>query len=146
MIFVAGAIILLLAMCGFSAIPFAYLFSYKKTVSGGFASFMTISMLVGVVGTVAVVVMELSGDDYYVKLGSKIKYFGLLVPQFGLTYSGVKFARKAVWNNNWDLKDAVQKKIVCRTGPNPCCGKKFKYNYVIYYGNMLYNVFIKGVD
>lgn len=121
--FFSGTISALLAVCGFAAIPYVYMFSYKKTVSGGFTFFMLSSLVIGAFGSVALVAMEMSDD--YKDLVGRLRPAAMLVPPFSLTYNGVAFARKAVANYNWGAMDEAYRLAVCRTDPNPCCGKSW---------------------
>lgn len=116
-----GALLVILVAYGISIIPYAYLFSYKKTAAAAFASFLIGSMFLSVVLTIIVLILEWSIDEYYINLGKNIKYALLLFPQFGLTYTSVQFSMKAVWNHNWDIKPEEHKQAKCRFDYNPCC-------------------------
>jgi ATP-binding cassette subfamily A (ABC1) protein 3 len=105
------------------SLPLVYIFSYRKTLSGGFTSFLMYGIFIGLTPTIAINVMEFSYDDYYVKLASVLKHCLLpFFPQFGLSYICVKFSRKYVENFNWKYMDPNKQKHICETDPNPCCG------------------------
>lgn len=112
---------MLLSVCGFSAIPYVYLFSYKKTVSGGFALFLLSSLVVGAFGCVALLAVE--ALENYKTAMKFVKPAAMLVPPCSLTYNGVAFARKAVSNYNWKTMDEAHTQAKCMMEPNPCCGK-----------------------
>lgn len=117
---------LILAVCGFAAIPYVYLFSYKQTVSGGFALFLLSSQLIGTFGTVVIVILD--ATDEYAPLAKKLMPIAMLIPPFSVTFNGVTFARKAVSNFNWANTDEGRKNTMCMIDPNPCCSKKHNYN------------------
>lgn len=110
---------------GIAAIPYTYLFSYKKSLAGAFALYLISGLFLGVVLTVIVFVLLLSGDQYYVDVGEKLKYVFLLIPQFGLSYTLVTFTRKVISNYNWDILTESEKNRKCYFHPNPCCTGMF---------------------
>ncbi|XP_068901248.1 phospholipid-transporting ATPase ABCA3-like isoform X1 [Tenebrio molitor] len=120
------------------SLPLVYIFSYRKTLSSGFTSFLMYGMFIGLTPTIIIYMMEFSNDDYYVKFASFLKH-GLLpvFPQFGLSYICVKFSRKYVENFNWEYMDPNKRKHICETDPNPCCGGPSAQceNYKDYFSN-----------
>ncbi|KAF5274074.1 hypothetical protein FQR65_LT04472 [Abscondita terminalis] len=124
-----GALLAILMAYGLSVIPFSYLFSYKKTAAGGFASFLMSCLFVSVIMTVVILIMEFSGDDHYKKVSENLRYICLLFPQFGLAYSSLQFSRKAVWNYNWNNKSPEQRNSKCVFDYNPCCETNFIHRF-----------------
>lgn len=136
---------LILLCYGIASIPYSYLFSFKKSVAGGFAALLISGMFIGIILTVIVNALELSGTAYYEKLGADLKYVFLFLPQFGLTYTLVRFSRKAVQNYNWDIMTTEEKQRKCYFDMIPCCGGKYfltkNYNFcaVCYDCTVYYN-------
>lgn len=116
-----GALLAILVTYGLCIIPFSYLFSYKKTAAGGFASFLMSSLFVSIVMTIVILILQNSGDEHYEKVSETLKTFFLLFPQFALAYTSLKFSQKAVWNYNWKIKSPEQRNSKCHFDKNPCC-------------------------
>ncbi|XP_060517032.1 ATP-binding cassette sub-family A member 2-like isoform X2 [Cylas formicarius] len=116
------ALFLLLVLYGASGIPFAYLFSRKKSSSGAFAVFIISGLILGVTLTMIVIVLNESGDEHYMRMGRVFEaIFLTFSPQFVITYFGVAYSRKAI--NNYNLAHMPREKLnaVCFNDPNPCC-------------------------
>ncbi|KAK5648970.1 hypothetical protein RI129_003862 [Pyrocoelia pectoralis] len=111
----------ILTAYGFSVIPFAYLFSYKKTAAGAFATFLISNLFTSVIMTAVVMFLQLTSDTYR-EIAAQLKYVLFLFPQFGLTFNCVQFSKKAVRNFNWKIKSQEQKRTLCQISHNPCCG------------------------
>lgn len=108
-------------MYGIAGIPCTYLFCRKQTASGAFAVLVTVGMFLGIIVTLVVGVMLDSGMVYYENLGRILKILAyLFLPQVGLSYLLVAFARKAVKNYNME---ALPKQMMsqCSFDHNPCC-------------------------
>lgn len=112
------------ALC---ALPFTYLFSYKKTIAGAFSTMLMLGLFVGIILLVIVYVMLNSGDAYYVGLGKELKFWFLFLPQFGLALCSLQFSRKVVKNYNWHMMDDKEKPQYCMFDWNPCCDGKVIY-------------------
>ncbi|KAF5283869.1 hypothetical protein FQA39_LY04689 [Lamprigera yunnana] len=111
----------LLFAFGCSAIPCAYLFSYKKTGPGGFSAFILTSLLLSFVFILVQVILETMNEDYYRRLAEFTAVLASLFPYFGLAGSAVKFSGKAVMNYNWKIQSPEQKTVQCQVDYNPCC-------------------------
>ncbi|XP_018325058.1 retinal-specific ATP-binding cassette transporter [Agrilus planipennis] len=119
------ALVAIMAAYGVSGIPFSYLFSYKKSAASAFVAFIISSLFLGTILTVIVLVLELSGAAYYERIGEVLRYIFPVLPQFGMTYTSVRFAIKAVSNYNWMLKSDDDKKRKCYFDHNPCCDGEY---------------------
>lgn len=79
--------------------------------------------MMGTLQTTIVIALEETKDDFWNSLVDALKIiFACLSPQFGVTYWGVKFARKAVDNYNINAMGNIKTHSMCMTdNPNPCC-------------------------
>ncbi|CAH1119745.1 unnamed protein product [Phaedon cochleariae] len=112
---------LILFVYGLCGIPYSYLFSRKGSSSGAFALFIILGIFLGVIITLIVGVLLESQDDYYIRIGTYLKYLGsFFIPQVGLSMSLVEFCRRAVDNFNLQI---VPKKLssICSYASHPCC-------------------------
>lgn len=113
------------------AIPgilYCYLFSYKNTSAGAFTAFLMVSIFIGMMVTLVVQALILSGDAYYADLGQKFRYVLLFLPPFGVSYSTLNFARKAAKNYQFSVMSDSERRITCRFDYNPCChGREFYF-------------------
>lgn len=129
-------------MYGLSGIPFAYIFSRKRSASGAFASFIILGLFLGIILCLIIGVLIESGDPYYKYIGESLKIWAILfIPQVGLTYSGAEFSRKVV--DNYNMAAAPQKmQSLCYYNPNPCCNGKSNLILINWPGNQLTMEFI----
>nr|XP_015839741.1 PREDICTED: uncharacterized protein LOC655486 isoform X4 [Tribolium castaneum] len=105
-----------------TSLPFCYLFSFKKTMATGLTSFFVTGIFTGLTCTLVIVAMELSKDDFYIRLAKNLTHvFATFFPQFSLGYICTKFTTKFVENFNWKYMNPNKKKHICRLTPNPCC-------------------------
>lgn len=136
----SGALLLILVLYGLAGIPFSYLFGRKKSFSSGYAFFIILGIMLGVLLTSIVFALEESGDPYYVQIGNDLRtLFILICPQFGLTYCGVAFSQKVISNYNFAHMNTqrlvatcgVVKPNVCCLGPSPECDAYKSYLNVL---------------
>lgn len=105
--------------------PFAYLFSRKKSAPSGFAALITTGIFSGIIPTIAILVMLSSGMEYYENLGEVFKVVCLILsPQFGLTLTSVEFSKRAVHKFNWNVASAEDKHLMCLRKASVCCSGK----------------------
>ncbi|XP_044266047.1 phospholipid-transporting ATPase ABCA1-like [Tribolium madens] len=105
-----------------SSLPFTYLLSHKKTVTGGFSLLLTLGIFTSVTPTIVIIAMEFSNDDYYINIAKSLKHvFIVFFPQFTLSYICTKFTKKFVANFNWEYMNPSKREHICKQEPNPCC-------------------------
>ncbi|XP_050500171.1 phospholipid-transporting ATPase ABCA3 isoform X2 [Diabrotica virgifera virgifera] len=106
---------------GIAGIPFAYIFSRKKTASGAFALFVIMGMFLGIILTLTIAVLLESQDEYYVNIGNKIKYVCFfLLPQVSLSDALVSFIRRTV--NIYNFKISPQRlRVMCNQMESHAC-------------------------
>lgn len=102
-------------------ILYCYLFSYKSSSAGAFTAFLMVSLFTGMMVTLVVQGLILSGDAYYTNLGQNLRYVLLILPPFGVSYSILNFARKASKNYQFGVMSDSERVITCRFDSNPCC-------------------------
>lgn len=110
------------------AIPgilYCYLFSYKNSSAGAFTAFLMVSLFTGMMVTLVVQALILSGDAYYENLGQNLRHILLLLPPFGVSYTVLNFARKAAKNYQFGAMSDNEKIVTCRFDYNPCCDGMF---------------------
>lgn len=116
------ALILICVTYVFTSLPFTYLLSYKKTITGGFSLLLTTGIFIGLTPTIVIIAMEFSNDNYYINIAKHLKHiFIIFSPQFTLTYICTKFTKKFVENFNWEYMNPNKREHICRQEPNPCC-------------------------
>lgn len=107
-------------------ILYCYLFSYKTSSAGAFTAFLMVSLFTGMMVTLVVQALILSGDAYYTNLGQNLKWLLLILPPFGVSYSILNFSRKAAKNYQFGAMSDNERTLACRFDYNPCCdGRKF---------------------
>ncbi|KAJ3650279.1 hypothetical protein Zmor_021977 [Zophobas morio] len=107
------------------ALPFTYLFSFRKTVTGGFALLLMLGIFFGIVPSIIIVAMEFSQQEYYINIAKCLTPMLVAIsPQFAMSYINVKFAKKYVENFNWKYMDPRKRSHICNTDPNPCCSEE----------------------
>ncbi|XP_048517910.1 ATP-binding cassette sub-family A member 2 isoform X1 [Dendroctonus ponderosae] len=118
-----GVLLMILVLYGLAGIPFSYLFGRKKSFSSGYAFFIILGIMLGVLLTSIVFALEESGDTYYVQIGNDLRtIFMLICPQFGLTYSGVAFSQKVISNYNFEHMNTQRLVATCGAlNSNACC-------------------------
>ena len=96
---------------------------YLKTAETGYTRFLLVNIFVAPTIAGTILMMELSQNEYYVKLSESICNWLSFYPQFVLTYMSSKYAQVMVNNYNWDLKTDAERRHICEYDWNPCCGK-----------------------
>ena len=105
-----------------TALPFTYLFSFRKTATGAFALLLMLGMFFGIVPSSIIAAVEFWKQDSYIKIANCLKPVVIATnPQFALSYINFKFAKKYVENFNWKYMDPNKRNHICNTNPNPCC-------------------------
>ncbi|KAJ3652605.1 hypothetical protein Zmor_018556 [Zophobas morio] len=105
-----------------AALPFTYLFSFRKTTTGAFALLLMLGMFFGIVPSLITAAVEYWKQEYYIKIANCLKPVLIAInPQFALSYISFKFAKKYVENFNWKYMDPNKRDYICNTNPNPCC-------------------------
>ena len=108
------------------ALPFTYLFSFRKTITGGFALFLMLGIFFGIVPSLIIAAMEFSHQEYYIKIAKCLTPMLVAIsPQFAMSYINVKFAKKYIDNFNWKYMDPKKRSHNCNINPNPCCNGRF---------------------
>ncbi|KAL1501623.1 hypothetical protein ABEB36_006920 [Hypothenemus hampei] len=134
-----GTLYLLLVLYGIAGIPFSYLFAKRKSFSSGYALFVILGIMLGVLLSVVVFALEESGDAFYMHKAYILRWiFATFCPQFGLTYFGVKFARKAITNYNFERYGRLKLLSICSREPiDPCCSNGLQCDLHKSYLNVL---------
>lgn len=115
-------------MYGVASMPLTYIFSRKKSLSGAFALFVVTMMFLGTILSFVIEALAYSNMNEFMEAAERWKVvFLIIVPQFGLTLIGERFALKAVDNYNMDLPG---KRIMLCHQENACCLRK--YFFVIF--------------
>ncbi|XP_063924557.1 uncharacterized protein LOC135138511 [Zophobas morio] len=105
-----------------TALPFTYLFSFRKTTTGAFALLLMLGMFFGLVPSSIIAAVEFWKEENYIKIANCLKPVLIATnPQFALSYINFKFAKKYVENFNWKYMDPNKRNHICNTNHNPCC-------------------------
>lgn len=97
------------------------MYSYCTDRERGISAFLLNSILLGFSSGIALIALQLSGNNHYLHIGKHFVHVFSISPHICLTYCLVQFSRLAVRNHNWKVMTPENQKLQCHFERNPCC-------------------------
>ncbi|KAK4883826.1 hypothetical protein RN001_000097 [Aquatica leii] len=116
-----ATLMVILLVYGVAVIPYAYLYSYRRSRSSTLGLFVILNLFISHVLIVFILYLESSNDDCLEKIAGICIHVLNFFPVFGLQHTIAEFVKKAIWNYNWNHTSMEHKEAICKSNYNPCC-------------------------
>ncbi|XP_049818553.1 phospholipid-transporting ATPase ABCA3 isoform X2 [Aethina tumida] len=136
---VFGMFFLLIWFLSVTSLPYAYLFSRRKTLSAGVALFIILNLFMGVILFTIVSLLTLATSKFWKDMSDTLdKVFLIMCPPYGYTKLSHFYSQQTTRLYNWEVMSSAEKRLEClRNENNPCCANLGKFvcdEYLSYFG------------